>query len=85
MSGQESLFSDLAATAAAGHRLGQAPVPVPLVASTVETLEVWAEHGIPADMSTVEHACNVLMGLWRERATWLAMVDDLLDTIEAGS
>lgn len=29
-------------------------------------LNVWAASGIPADLSTVEHACDLIMVLWAE-------------------
>lgn len=31
-----------------------------------ELLDIWAEHGIPADLSTVEHACELVLLVWAQ-------------------
>lgn len=38
---------------------------------------MWAEHGIPADLSTVEHACTVLMALWAETQQTRALLAEI--------
>jgi hypothetical protein len=48
-----------------------------------EWIELVADIGVPADLSTVGHACELLVLLWRERSTWLGLVDELLESMEA--
>jgi hypothetical protein len=45
-------------------------------------LDVWAEHGIPADLSTVEHACALLMALWAETQETRSLLSALSAPLE---
>lgn len=57
-----TLFDELKTTTA---RLGITD-KARLVPEDERILDIWADHGIPADLSTVEHACHLLMVLWAE-------------------
>lgn len=64
MSAQPSLFEQL--------RAEPSPLHLPSVNNWCgqydDMLATWTEHGIPADLSTVEFACALLLLLWREHA-----------------
>lgn len=77
---QASLFDELRES---GERLGVLREGAGLCPADREVLATWAEHGIPADLSTVEAACEILMKLWALHIASEAMYRDVLDMVGA--
>lgn len=46
-----------------------------------DLLDTWLADGLPADLPTIEHALNMLTGLWAHHKTmtayWLALFEEL--------
>lgn len=57
-----TLFDDLQQDS--GRRFGVRTEGRTLCGQDRELLDIWAEHGIPADLSTIEHACELVLLLW---------------------
>lgn len=46
-----------------------------------DLVEGWTVHGIPADLSTVQHACALLLLLWREHSALQDTMGELLEQL----
>ena len=71
-----TLFDQLAAEP--DRRLGLLHPDAAFCPSDAEILDLWAEHGIPADLSTVEAAAGILMKLWKRHQALLATLDQVV-------
>lgn len=76
---EPTLFDQLREVDAAGRRFGTNSDRT-FVPYDAGTLRLWEQHGIPADLSTLEQACELLMALWRHHQALKASVDQYLAT-----
>lgn len=79
MTADPTLFDELRQADAEGRRFGQVRDDAEIVPYLRETLRLLEEHGISADLPTVEAACEILMKLWRAHQKLEAALADVIE------
>lgn len=85
MSDQQSLFAQLREEPE--RRYGTDPVTYMNVIPPLhaDLLDAWLADGLPADLPTIEHALNMLTGLWAHHKAMTAYWLDVFEKLAAVS